>query len=37
MSMSREPTSLKKSRSDCLKVAAFEWNDAISELLYFLR
>jgi len=37
MSMSRESTSLKKSSSDCLKLAKHEWNDAISELLHFLR
>jgi len=40
MSMSRESTSLKKSSGDCLKLAtsdtAFEWNDAISELLHYL-
>jgi len=42
MSMSHESTSLKKSSGDCLKLAKqwysfFEWNDAISELLHFLR
>jgi len=42
MSMSREPTNLKKSSSNCFKLAkqfdtAFEWNDAISELLHYLR
>jgi len=41
MSMSREPTSLKKSSGDCLKLqsddTAFEWNDAIFELQLFLR
>jgi len=44
MSMSREPKSLKKYSSDCLKLAkqwysstAFAWNDAIYELLLFLR
>jgi len=39
MSMSRESTSLKKSSGDCLQSSdpAFEWNDAISELLHLLR
>jgi len=41
MSMSRESTSLKKSSGDCLNWqssdTAFDWNDAISELLHLLR
>jgi len=45
MSMSHESTSLKKSSSDCLKLAkqwysiSDWWNDVISELpvLHFLR
>ena len=40
MNMSRESTSLKKSSGDYLKLAKqwySIWNDAISELLHFLR
>jgi len=37
MNMSRDSTSLKKSSTGKAVIQHFEWNDAISELLHFLR